>query len=203
VEHIVNELGGALVPWGYVLIFVLTALEASAFIGLVIPGETALLLAGYLVYQGDLDLVTVCVVAIVGAIVGDSIGYEIGRRYGDRLKGTRVGGLVGHDRWDRARAFVRRHGPVSVLLGRWVGVLRAIVPAVVGDARMPYPSFLFWNVLGAVVWVPVVVGAGYLAGSSYQRVEHDLGQGGLVVVALLVVAAVGWLAARRVRRRRH
>ncbi len=89
---------------------------------------------------------------------------------------------------------------MSVLLGRWVGVLRALIPAVVGDAGMPYRSFLLWNALGAVAWSPALIFAGYLAGSSYQRVEHYLGPGSLMLGAIAAAAVVVWFLHRD---RRH
>ena len=197
VDSLLHDLGGALVPWGYVVLAAATALEAAAFLGLFVPGETLLLVAGALASRGRLNLPLVMVLAALGAVIGDSIGYEIGRHGGERIKQSRLGRKVGEQRWQRARDFVHRHGALSVLLGRWIGVLRALVPAVVGDARMPYPRFLLWNAIGAVVWAPAVVMAGYLAGSSALRIEHALGRWTYVVLG--VAAAVGivvWLVHR-------
>jgi membrane-associated protein len=197
VQTLLRDLGGALVPWGYVILAAATALEAAAFLGLFVPGETVLIVAGVLASRGRLNLPLVIALAALGAVIGDSIGYEIGRHGGDRIKRSRLGRAVGEERWQRARDFVHRHGALSVLLGRWIGVLRALVPAVVGDARMPYPRFLLWNAVGAMVWAPAVVMAGYLAGSSALRVEHALGRWTYVVLGL--AAAVGivvWLVRR-------
>ena len=198
-EHVSNLLGEAVVPWGYVLLFALTALEASAFVGLFVPGETALLLGGFLAYQGKLNLFLVIVVTVVGGIIGDSIGYEIGRHLGERMKRTWLGRRIGQDRWDRARKYVRDKGARAVLLGRFVGILRALVPAVAGDSRMPYSKFLLWNVIGALVWGPSVVVAGYLAGRSWRVIETYLSRGGIALFALIILIAV---ALHFVRKRR-
>ena len=161
-------LGEAVNPWGYILLFALTALEASAFIGLFVPGETALLLGGFLAYQGKLNLFVVIVVTVVGGVLGDSAGYEIGRHLGERMKRTWFGRKIGELRWERARQYVRDKGARAVLLGRFVGILRALVPAVAGDSRMPYSKFLLWNVVGAGLFgfgiVPTGIGANWLAG---------------------------------------
>ena len=184
-------------PWGYVLLATATALEAAAFLGLFVPGEAVLVVAGVLASRGRLNLPLVMALAALGAVIGDSIGYEIGRHGGDRIKESRLGRAVGRGRWQRARDFVHRHGAVSVLLGRWIGVLRALVPAVVGDARMPYRKFLLWNAVGAVVWAPAVVMAGYLAGSSALRVEQALGRWSYVGLGVLAAAGLGvWLVHR-------
>jgi membrane protein DedA with SNARE-associated domain len=198
-DRVTGLLGDAVNPWGYILLFVLTALEASAFVGLFVPGETALLLGGFLSYQGKLNLFLVIVVTVIGGILGDSAGYEIGRHLGDRIRRTSLGRKIGEDRWDRAGTYVRKKGAKAVLLGRFVGILRALVPAVAGDSRMPYPKFLLWNVIGALVWGPSVVVAGYLAGRSWRALETYLSRGGFTLFTLTVL---GFVILHLVRKRR-
>jgi membrane-associated protein len=198
-DRVSELLGEAVNPWGYVLLFALTALEASAFVGLFVPGETALLLGGFLAYQGKVNLFVVIVVTVIGGVLGDSAGYEIGRHLGERMKRTWLGRRIGRERWERARKYVRDKGAKAVLLGRFVGILRALVPAVAGDSRMPYPKFLLWNVIGALVWGPSVVVAGYLAGRSWRAIETYLSRGGFALFALIIL---GFVAAHFVRKRR-
>ena len=198
-ERVSGLLGEAVNPWGYLLLFALTLLEASAFIGLFVPGETALLLGGFLAYQGKLNLALVIVVTVIGGVLGDSAGYEIGRHLGERMKRTWFGRKIGQERWERARTYVRDKGGKAVLLGRFVGILRALVPAVAGDSRMPYSTFLLWNVIGALLWGPAVVIGGYLAGRSWRVIETYLTGGGLVLFALMIVGSV---VLHLVRRRR-
>jgi membrane-associated protein len=190
IEDAVNALGDAVDPWGYVLLFTLCLLEASAFVGLFIPGETALLIAGVLAQEGRLSLTLCIVCAVVGAILGDSLGYEIGRHVGPRLRSSWFGRKVGEKRWARAHEYVHRRGGVSIFFGRFIGVLRAVVPAIAGDARMPYRQFLLWNVLGAIVAIPAVLIVGYLAGSSYKAVEERIGQVSYVLLALVAAAFI-------------
>ena len=186
-------------PWAYVVVAMLAALEASAFVGLVVPGELALLTGGYLAYQGRASLGVMMAVAAVGAVVGDSVGYEIGRHFGERLRRSSLGERVGTERWRRAESYLAEHGGRAVFLGRFVGILRALVPALAGVSRMRYRTFLVWNALGGVLWAPGFVLLGYVAGSSYRRVEHDAGRAGLLllVAAVLVgaiVVAARWVA---------
>ena len=198
--HRVSELlGEAVNPWGYVLLFAITALEASAFVGLFVPGETALLLGGFLAYQGKVNLPLVILVTVIGGILGDSAGYEIGRHLGDRMKRTWLGRKIGEKRWEKARTYVREKGAKAVLLGRFVGILRALVPAVAGDSRMPYTKFLLWNVIGALIWGPSVVIAGDLAGRSWRVIETYLSRGGLALFALTIL---GFVVVHLVRKRR-
>lgn len=196
-----TTIGDTAGSWAYLVIGALTGLEAAAFVGLFIPGETTLILAGYLIHRGELDPTAVITVAIAGAVIGDSVGYEIGRRYGPRLRTSRLGRRIGDGTWDRAHEQIRRHGPRSVLIGRFVGVLRAVVPAAVGDARMPYRRFITWNLVGAIVWVPSVVLIGVVAGESYEQVASAIGSAttGLALVGL-AIAVLAWRRRRRAAR---
>ena len=195
-SSLIDGLAGLASPWLYVVIAALAAAESSALVGLVIPGEAALLVGGFAASQGRVDLPVLVAVATVAAIVGDSIGYELGRHLGPRVRLTRLGRWVGEDRWSRAEQFIERRGGPAVLIGRWVGLLRALVPFVAGTTRMPYRRFLVWNVLGAVLWAPTVITAGYFAAGSFRAVERWLGRASLVL-AVLVVFGVGlWLGAR-------
>jgi len=186
-------------PWGYVIVGLLAALEASAFVGLFVPGELAMLVGGYLAYQGRASVGVMIAVAVVGAVVGDSAGYEIGRHFGDHLHRGRLGRRIGEERWARAERYLLTHGGRAVFFGRFVGVMRALVPALAGASHMPYRRFLAWNVLGALIWAPGLVLTGVAAGSSYRRVAHYAGQASLlllvVVLGILAIAAVArWVA---------
>lgn len=187
-------------PWGYVLIGLLAGLEAAAFVGLVIPGETAMLLGGVLAANGRAGLALMMTAASTGAVLGDSLGYEIGRRFGAPLRRSRVGQRIGEQRWRKAEDYVRERGGRAVFLGRFVGVLRALVPAIAGGARMPYQTFLPYNAAGGVLWASVLVLAGYLAANSYQPVAAIAGRAGLLLAVLLVIVGSIALAARWVAR---
>jgi membrane-associated protein len=155
-------------------------------------------LAGVAAKLGHVSLPAVLVVVIAAAIIGDSVGYEIGRHFGPRILQSRV--LRDRSkRLDDAQDFLARRGGSAVFLGRWVAFFRAVMPALAGVARMPYPKFLLFNAAGGIAWGTTVVLLGYAAGASYQRVEQTLGRGSaLVALAVVVLALVVW----RVRRRR-
>ncbi len=144
-------------PWAYVVLALLAAAESAAFVGLAIPGETAMLLGGFLAYQGRVSLGTMMAAGAAGAVVGDSVGYEIGRLFGEPLKRSRLGRKVGEKRWAKGEAYLRARGGRAVFLGRFVGLLRALVPALAGMSRMPYRTFLPWNLAGGIIWAPAAV----------------------------------------------
>ena len=183
-------------PWAYIMLGLLAAAESAAFVGLAIPGETAMLLGGVLAFQGRLSLPVMMAAGAVGAVVGDSIGYELGRRFGAPLQHSRLGRRVGDKRWAKGQAYLRAKGGRAVFLGRFIGVLRALVPALAGMSGMPYRTFLPWNLAGGVIWAPGFVLLGYLAGGSYQKVERIAGQASLLLLLLLILAGTVVVAAR-------
>ena len=183
----------------YLVVGMMAAAESAAFVGLFLPGETVMVLGGVLAATGHANVTVMIVVAVAGAIGGDAVGYTMGRMLGPVLRTGRLGRMIGPSRWDRAEDIVTRRGPVAVLLGRWVGILRALVPAVAGAVRMPFRRFLLWNAVGGVSWGTAVVLLGYLGGASYTGLESRLGVGwALLVVAGGAVVAVGvvWLRPR-------
>ncbi|MDT7549355.1 MAG: rane-associated protein [Actinomycetota bacterium] len=185
----------------YVAVFAFPFLEASIFLGFVIPGETALVLGGVLASQGRVNVIAVIAVAVVGAIAGDAVGYFVGRRFGPGLQSSRLGQIVGDSRWQASERFLNRRGGPAVFVGRFTALLRALVPSAAGMAKLPYKTFAIWNALGGTTWAVGFVLAGYLAGESYRKVESYLGRGALVLTALVVLAliAVHFLRKRRAR----
>ncbi len=186
-------------PGAYLVLALLAAAESAAFVGLAVPGETAMLLGGFLAYQGRVSLGVMMAAGALGAVAGDSVGYQLGRAFGEPLKHSRLGRKVGQERWAKAEAYLREKGGRAVFLGRFVGLLRALVPALAGMSRMPYRTFLPWNAAGGVIWAPGMVLLGYLAGGSYRQVERAAGRASLLLLILvvlvgLVVAAARWVA---------
>ena len=164
--------------------------EDALFVGFVLPGETVAILGGVAANRGHVPLTAVIAVVVLAAIVGDSVGYEVGRHAGPRVLGLPVLRRR-QGRLDDARDFLARRGGSAVFLGRWVAFFRAVMPALAGTARMPYPRFLAYNAAGGLVWGVAVVLAGYFAGASYARVEKALGPGAAVVVVVLALVGLG------------
>lgn len=178
-------------PWlALVLIFALPAAEASIFVGLFFPGELIVLLGGVLANQHKLPLWSVLVVGSAGAIIGDTIGYEVGRHYGDRVLGRLPKRLVKPEHLDRGRDLLRRKGGRAVFLGRFTAALRALIPGLAGTSRLPYRSFLVFNVLGGISWVIVTALTGYAVGSSYRSAEKRLSLISFGILAVVAIAII-------------
>lgn len=193
-------LAGSTGWWIYLVLGGLAFGEAAVFLGVVLPGETALLVGGYLAARGTLSLPIMIAVAVGCAIAGDSVGYEVGRRLGPRLRRSWLGRRVGDQRWDRAEGFLERHGGKSVFFGRSVALLRALVPTLAGASRMRYRTFLPWNAAGGLLWGTGCVLLGYLFARSLSTVERYLQVSGVAVV--VVVVAIG-VTVHLLRRRRE
>ncbi len=190
-------------PWLVLaLVFAVPALEASAFVGFVFPGEVAVILGGVAAWRGTVPLWAVITAAVAGAVIGDSVGYLIGRRLGERLLHGTIGRLPIIRRHldrhlDSARAYVRRRRGSAVFFGRFTAALRVLVPGLAGISHVEYPVFLAYNVAGGALWGTGIALLGYFAGASYKHVEKIVGRAGLGLLALIVIG----LAASRLLRR--
>ena len=180
----------------YVAVFALPFLEASVLLGFVFPGETALVFGGVLAGRHRVGVVGVLLLAVAGAVTGDAVGYAVGRRYGSSLQGTRLGRIVGDERWRTTEDFLQRRGGPAVFLGRFTALLRALVPGAAGMARLPYRVFFLWNALGGAVWASACVLGGYVVGDV---IGSYLSDAGYVLVAVVVVAVAVHLLRRRRR----
>jgi membrane protein DedA with SNARE-associated domain len=187
--------------WGYAAVFVASTLESAAFLGLLVPGDTIAIFAGFLAFLGILDLPETIVVAAAGAVLGDSIGYELGRHLGRpwlNRHGVRFG--LGRAALERVDGLFARHGGKTVLLGRFVAVVRSLAPFVAGSSRMPYGRFLAFNAAGAILWALGFVLLGYFLGASWWIAERWVGRVGLVA-GLIVAGTAAVLLYRHARRR--
>jgi membrane-associated protein len=199
VSAITTELARLSGPLVYAVVAALVFGETALFLGFVIPGETAVVIGGVLASRGRVSLPLLMLVVVAAAIIGPLVGYEIGRRMGGRVVSSRflrrMSGTV-----DKATSALNSRSAVAVLVGRFTAVLRALVPALAGTARMPYRTFAAYNAVGGVVWGVGYCLLGYLAGSAYAAIERQVGTGFAVAIAALVVAALVIWAVRRHRR---
>lgn len=186
-------------PWLYLLTALLAFAEAAILIGMVLPGETALLVAGYFCHEKVLDIRIMLPLAIVAAVAGDSVGYAFGKRFGPPLRGSKVGGWVGEHRWTKVDEFLNRHGGKAVLLGRLTALLRALIPSMAGMANMRYRVFLIWNAIGGVLWAGACVWLGFAFAASLHKVEK---YATWAPIPLIVIAAVA-LFVIEVRKKRR
>ena len=187
-------------PWGYVIVGTATFLENSVGAGVIVPGETLVIIGGVYAGLGDLWLPLVAAVAVLGAVAGDNVGYWIGRRYGRGFlerHGRKL--FVTPERLEATERYYERHGGKTVFLGRFIPVVRSVGFMVAGISHMPWKRFFLYDLLGATIWGIGHTLIGYGLGESYQRLEQyatPFGIG-LLAILLLLVGGSKLLAARR------
>ena len=185
--------------YGYPFLFAVTFLETSAFLGLVAPGEAAVVVCGLFASQGPLSLGPVIALSVAGAFLGDNTGYWIGRRFGTAF-------LERYGRYTffntraqaRVRAFYDRHGGKTVFIGRFLSFVRSFGPVVAGSSRMPYRVFVLWSAAGCAAWGVFFSLLGYFFGESWEMIERYMGRIG--VIGFLCGAALLLWYVRRMRR---
>jgi membrane protein DedA with SNARE-associated domain len=162
-------------------------LETTILLGLVIPGDTIVLVASTGVLDWG-DFAWLLMAVLLGSLFGESIGYSIGYWLGPKIRNTRLGKAIGQRRWDRAEKFVARRGGVAVFISRFLPVLHSVVPAVAGATKMPYKVFIAWTFAACTIWTSLYVGVGFLARESYELLSENLRFGSFVAIAILLVA---------------
>jgi membrane-associated protein len=190
-ESALTDLSDTLGAWTYALVGGLAFLETGAFVGLVAPGETAVVLGGVVAAEGGVDLVPMLLIVWVAAAAGDLASFMLGRRLGRRFlisRGPRLG--ISPDRLARVDSFFDRHGPKAILIGRFVGIVRAVAPFLAGASGLRLRAFLPWSLLGTAAWGSAFTLVGYAFHESFESAAHLLTHGmfAAAVVAALVLA---------------
>jgi membrane-associated protein len=200
-SFIVDGLSGLPPGVVYLVVGLLVFGEAACFLGFVLPGETAVIVGGFIASEGKVNVVALCVVVVIAAVVGDSAGYLVGTRYGTRLLELKVlskrrAGI------DRALLGLERRGATYVFIGRFTAFFRAVVPGLAGMSHLPYRRFFPANAAGGICWGVGYTLLGYFAGHAYKKVE-SYSTYAAIGVAVLVVGLVVVLTLRARRRERR
>jgi membrane-associated protein len=180
---------------GYAAVFALIAVETM---GIPVPGETALIAAALLAHDGQLEIVPLVIIASAAAILGDNVGFAIGRHGGRKLF-ERPGPFHEHRLkvLEQGEPFFAKHGPKAVFLGRWVAGLRIASAWLAGMNKMSWPTFLFWNALGGIVWACATGFAVYALGDVAEEIFKVAGPAAAGVFVLGVIAFFVWRHRRR------
>ncbi len=194
---LIEDVGTKLGKWTYLLVGGLAFLETGAFVGLVAPGESAILIGGVVAGQGQISIYVLIGIVWFCAVAGDLTSYTLGRRlgrgflerHGPRLKITEA-------RLRYVEDFFARRGGITILIGRFIGLVRAIAPFIAGASKMPLRTFLPYDVLGAGLWGSLFCLLGYFFWQSLDKVEAYIGKGAAAFSGLVVVGLVIWFALR-------
>lgn len=189
-------------PWLYVLLFALIFAETGLVVFPVLPGDSLLFIAGTVVAVADLNVHLLVVVLACAAVLGDSVNYAVGHFIGPRAFQRKDSRWLKQSHLRRTQAFYERYGGLTIIIGRFVPVIRTFAPFLAGVAGMSYRRFLSYNVIGGVAWIASLVYAGYLFG-NIPWVRHNLTWIVLAfVVVSLIPASVTYVRERRRSRRK-
>jgi undecaprenyl-diphosphatase len=203
IERLLIDVGRALGEWTYLLVGALAFLETGAFVGLIAPGETTVIAGGVIAGQGEISLLVLIAIVWACAVAGDLTSYALGRRlgrawllrHGERLKITEA-------RLEHVEGFFSRYGGLTILVGRFIGLVRSLAPFVAGTARMPLRTFLPYDVLGAGLWAATFCVLGYVFWHSFDKLTTYVSRG-LFAFGTVVAIGAALVALVQLRRDPH
>ncbi|MBI4432268.1 MAG: VTT domain-containing protein [Candidatus Omnitrophica bacterium] len=176
----------ALIAWaGYAGLTAIVFAETGLLVGFFLPGDSLLVTAGFVASQGRLDIVILNILLVAAAIVGDSTGYVIGRACGPRIFKKEESFFFKKEYLDRTHRFFERYGGKTIVLARFVPIVRTFAPTVAGVGRMDYKKFLFFNIIGGFLWVLSMTSIGYFLGKSIPNLQKSIH----IVVAVVIVVS--------------
>lgn len=164
-------------------------LETSVLIGLVVPGDTVVIVAGTAV-ASPLEGVLLGVAVVLGALAGESIGFWLGKVIGPRIRESRLGRRIGEANWNRSERYLRRRGGPAIFISRFLPVLHSLVPLTVGMSGYPYRRFLAWTVPACIVWSTLYISVAAVAAGTYRELADQLHYAGYVFVGVIVLFLV-------------
>jgi membrane protein DedA with SNARE-associated domain/membrane-associated phospholipid phosphatase len=199
-QNLLEEISNTLGAWTYLLVGVFAFAETGAFVGLVVPGETVMLLGGAVAGQGAIDIYLLIAVAWFSAWLGDTTSFFLGRRLGRDFvmrNGPRVG--ISHERFERVEDYFDRHGGKTIFIGRFISLVRAFAPFIAGSSGMRYRAFVPYSILGTGLWASAHILVGYIFSRSVDTAAKYAGKGAFLLATLIVVVVGVVVLVRRFR----
>jgi membrane-associated protein len=172
--------------YSYFLIFPIVFAESGLLIGFFLPGDSLLFTAGFLASQGYLNIWILAIGCFICAVLGDSVGYSFGHRVGRRLFKKKESFLFNPDHLEKAEKFYEKYGKKTIILARFMPVVRTFAPIVAGIGRMEYKTFLLYNIIGGFLWGVCITLLGYFLGNLIPDVDKYL----LPILAVIIVVSV-------------
>lgn len=164
-------------------------LETSVLIGLIVPGDTIVLVSSTGVTT-VLQFILMVVAVVVGALVGESIGFAIGRFFGPKLRASWLGGRIGEDRWRKTDRLVKKRGGIAVFVSRFLPVFHSVVPMTAGMTAMPYRTFMAWTFPACIIWAFLYVSIGSGAAETYRELQDSVSWAGWLFIGIFVAGIV-------------
>ena len=199
-DQTITQLASEYGPWLYGLLFLVIFAETGLVVFPFLPGDSILFIAGTVVAVADLNIHVLVLVLVAAAIFGDSVNYAVGHYIGPRVFHEPESRWFKRQYLLRTQAFYDKYGGITIIIGRFVPIIRTFAPFLAGVAGMTYPRFLSYNIVGAVAWITSLVYAGYLFG-NIPWVKENLTYIVLAIVVVSLIPAVStFIKERRARR---
>lgn len=197
--HWIRDVEGLVRAAGYVGLVAIVFAETGLLIGFFLPGDSLLVTAGLFASQGTFDVVLLGTLLTVAAIVGDSVGYSIGKATGPRIFTRESSLLFNKKHLLHAHEFYERHGGKTIIIARFIPIVRTFAPVVAGVALMRYRDFVLYNVVGGVVWVWGMLLTGYYLGRLVPGIDEHIEKVIIIVVFLSILPGIiAWLRRKKV-----
>lgn len=165
--------------------------ETSLFVGLLIPGDTVVLVASTGITPGDIAGFAILLgFVLVGSLIGESLGFVLGRLFGERIRASKLGQRIGEKNWKMADSFIETRGGLAVAISRFLPILHSLVPVTAGMSRMSYRKFISWTFSACLIWASAYVGIGALAHGAYDQLAGKMKWAGIVFVAIILVFVI-------------
>ncbi len=171
---------------GYFGIFGILFAESGLFFGFFLPGDSLLFTAGFLASQGYLNIIVLILLSFAGAVLGDSFGYYFGRRVGPAIFTKQDSFLFDREHINRAQRFYEKYGAKTIILARFIPVIRTFAPIMAGVGSMRYPIFLLFNVVGGFLWAVCLPLIGYFLGNAIPDIDRYL----LPIIAVIILISI-------------
>jgi membrane protein DedA with SNARE-associated domain/membrane-associated phospholipid phosphatase len=200
-QQLLEDVSNTLGAWTYLIVGAFAFAETGAFVGLVVPGETVMLLGGAVAGQGAINVYLLIAIAWFSAWAGDTASFLLGRRLGRGFvlrNGPRFG--IGHERFEQVEDYFERHGGKTIFVGRFVSLVRAFAPFIAGSSGMRYRAFVPYSVLGTGLWASAHILIGYAFSRSIDTAAKYAGRGAFLLGTLIVVVVGAVVLYRRLRR---
>jgi membrane-associated protein len=198
--HFVTDVRGLIQLGGLLAVCLIVFVETGLFVGFFLPGDSLLVTAGIFAATGDLDLAALLGGTSICAIVGDQVGFWIGRRAGQALYSRPDSRIFKRKHLEKAHAFYEKYGAKTIVIARFVPIVRTFAPAVAGAADMAYRTFVTYNVVGGLLWVWSMVLLGYFLGRTLPNIDRYIHI--VIVVVILLSILPGVIEVYRSRARR-
>jgi membrane protein DedA with SNARE-associated domain len=200
IENLIEDIAAGLGEWAYLLVAFMAMAETAAFLGFVAPGEFTIIFGGVLAGEGTLSIQLLIGIAWASCVIGDGIGFYLGRRLGRNFAlkhGPRL--RITEERFRKVEDFFGKHGGKAIFIGRWLGLVRPLMPFLAGASGMRYGRFLPYDVLGAGLWSATWCLLGYIFWQSFEQVASTAGRGTIAFAILLGIAVGTYQAVKRLR----